>query len=139
MAKPKLTRGFVKEACELKRKGLSNKDICAALHITETAFYGWIQTETSEGEKLRKTELQLALIEGLKDAEADFKASILENIVQHSKDTWQAGAWLLERKYPAEYGRVDRLQAEVQQKTDAKVQVEHFFSYSDETDGVEDE
>lgn len=132
MGKPKLTRDLVRKACELKRKGLSNQDICNALHVTTTAFYGWIQTEKSDGTKLQKTELQLALIDGLKEAETDFKQSLIAKVVKHAGDQWQAAAWMLERKYPQEFGKVDRLQAEVQQKTEAKVQVTHFFDYGED-------
>lgn len=56
------------------------------------------------------TELHDKLVESLKKAEAQFKAVHVNNIIQAGKEKrhWQASAWLLERKYPKEYGKIDR-------------------------------
>lgn len=122
---PKLTKELVRRAIELKGNGLSNQDICTACDISEAAFYRWQQQ--------CKTPLQRELVEGLKRAEADYKNALLENIKrQGAERDWKAHAWLLERKYPAEFGRVDRVQAEVNQTTAATVQVVHCFDYGDE-------
>ena len=127
---PKLTKELVRRAIELKGNGLSNQDICTACDISETAFYRWQQE--------CKTPLQRELVEGLKRAEADYKNALLENIKkQGAEKDWKAHAWLLERKYPAEFGRVDRLQAEVNQTTAATVEVVHYFDYGDDSEGNE--
>lgn len=132
-ARSKLTREAVKRAIELKGNGLSNRDICTALDINPATFYRW-------QEDGGKTDLQRELCNGLKKAEADFKNALLENIKKQGKEKdWKAHAWLLERKYPAEFGRVDRLQAEVNQTTAATVEVVHYFDYGDDTEGNEGE
>ena len=111
MGKPKLTEELVKRAVELKSHGMSNQDICTACGISETAFYRW-------QEQGGKTDLQRALVEGLKKAEAGYKDALLQGILERGKEKeWQALAWLLERKYPTEFGRVDRLQAELKAET----------------------
>lgn len=131
--KPKLTPELIEQAAQLKGEGLNNQDICAALGVSETAFYGWLQTEDSEGNPLRKKPLEIELAEALKNAEAGFKRSLLESIRQAGRDKdWKAHAWMLERLYPGEFGRVDRVQAEVKQQTMAAVAVTHYFDYGDD-------
>ena len=132
-AKSKLNQDVLARAVQLKKGGASNKDIAAAIGISESTFYAWANEP--------KTAMQLEFSEQLKKAEADYKIALLAVIAKASRERdWKAAAWLLERKYPQEYSRMDRLQAEVNQTTQAAVKVEHFFSYSEETDeeGSED-
>lgn len=134
MGKPrKLTRDLIKEAATLKGQGLNNQDICHVLRVNESTWYGWLQTETSTGEPVEKNRLEMELIDALKNAEADYKAALLLNIARQGEERdWKAHAWLLERKYPSEFGRVDRLQAEVKQQATATVAITHYFDYGDE-------
>lgn len=125
MGKPRLNKEGVKRAIQLKKGGANNVDIAAALGVSEQSFYKWIGDP--------KTPLQVELREGLKKAEADYKNALLAVIAKASRERdWKAAAWLLERKYPAEYARTDRIQAEVKQETEATVRVEHYFDYGDE-------
>lgn len=122
--KTKLTKDFIEQADKLKRKGTSNADICRALGIREQTLYNWLKDGGN-------TPNQKELFECLKKAEAEYKVSLREKIEKAGKKDWKALAWLLERLYPQEYGRVDRLQAEVQQSTTASVKVEHYFDYGE--------
>lgn len=99
----KLTEEMVRQAIRLKADGLSNGDIICALGIHESTFYRWI------GEP--KNKLQRELSEGLKKEEAEFKHTLLTTIRAAAlarNQYWTAAAWLLERKYPDEYGKADR-------------------------------
>lgn len=104
MAKPKCTQELIDKAAELKRHGLTNKDICQALCISETTFYRWLQKPTNR--------LHRALSESLKKAEADYKGELLKSIEETAtrakNPQWTAAAWLLERKYPDEYAQTTR-------------------------------
>ena len=123
--KQKLDRAALNRAVQLKKGGANNKDIAAAIGICEQTFYKWVNQP--------KTPLQSELSEQLKKAEADYKNALLAIIAKAGKEKdWRASAWLLERKYPAEYARTDRIQAEVQQNTQATVKCELFFDYGDE-------
>lgn len=100
---PKLTQELVDRAIALKRDGLSNGDIICALGIHESTFYRWIGDP--------KNKLQRELSEGLKQEEAAFKQTLLTTIRAAAlarNQYWTAAAWLLERKYPDEYGKADR-------------------------------
>jgi transposase len=104
MAKPKCTQELIEQAAEMKKRGLSNKDICQALCISETTFYRWLQKPTNK--------LHRALSESLKKAEAEYKGDLLESIMEtatrEKNPQWTAAAWLLERKYPDEYAQTTR-------------------------------
>lgn len=127
-AKDKCTAEAVKRAITLKKGGANNRDIAAALCIHESTFYEWIANP--------RTENQREFSEGLKKAEADYKNALLAIIMKDAKGKdWKAAAWLLERKYPEEYARTDRIQAQVKSEASAKVEVEYFFDYGGEDDG----
>lgn len=103
MPKPKLTEEMVEQALKLKADGLSNGDIICALGIAESTFYRWIGDP--------KNKLQRSLSEGLKKEEAQFKQTLLTTIRSAAlarNQYWTAAAWLLERKFPDEYGKAER-------------------------------
>lgn len=98
--KPKLTDELLAKICELKGEGLSNKDICCAVGIHEATLYRWLNKPTNR--------LHRALGDEFKKAEAAYKEQLLNTVrdAAFSKHQyWTAAAWLLERKYPEEYGR----------------------------------
>jgi hypothetical protein len=65
----------------------------------------------TKGEK-QSTGLYLDFLVAIKRAEAFAVAEAIESIRNASKDgTWTASAWLLERRYPEQFGR-QRLQSE---------------------------
>lgn len=139
MGRPKLTQELVDRAIALKRDGLSNGDIICALGIHESTFYRWIGDP--------KNKLQRELSEGLKKEEAAFKQTLLTTIRSAAlarNQYWTAAAWLLERKYPDEYGKADRRRedegAEAAPKivlgvTVQPVQEQLDFGENDGTDG----
>lgn len=74
-----------------------------ALGVHESTFYRWIGDP--------KNKLQRELSEGLNKEEAAFKQTLLTTIRAAAlarNQYWTAAAWLLERKYPDEYGKVER-------------------------------
>ena len=123
--KHKLDKDGVMRAVQLKKGGAANKDIAAALGVCPQTFSRWINQP--------KTENQRELCEELKRADAESKNALLAIIAKAAKETdWKAAAFLLERKYPAEYARQDRIQAQVEQTTQATVKCELFFDYGED-------
>lgn len=123
--KPKLTPELLERAVKLKKGGANNRDICAAVGIAESTFYAWLNEP--------KGKAQVEFSEAIKRAEADYKNALLAIIARDAQERdWKAAAWLLERKYPEEYSRRDRVQADVTTKAEATVQLVHFFDYGDE-------
>lgn len=115
--KPKLTEELAKEAIDLVGGGASNADVIAYLGVSESTFYSWIREP--------KNKAQTELAQGLKKAEAKRKLWHLGRIHQAAKNgDWKASAWYLERRYPNEYARTQRIQGEINtiQKPDALTQ-----------------
>lgn len=98
MPKPKCTPDLIRRAVKLKKGGANNVDIAKAVGISESTFYRWVSTPTSDNQR--------ELSESLKKAEADYKNALQGIIAKAAQERdWKAAAWLLERKYPDEYGR----------------------------------
>lgn len=116
MPRPKLTKQYISEAVKMKKAGVNDKDIAAYIGVAPQTFSTWINHPKSSNQR--------ELAEGLKKCESEYKAALLTIIYNNAVEkNWQAAAWLLERKYPQEYARQDRIQAEA--KVEAAPQ--YFF------------
>lgn len=97
--------------------------ICDALGVGATyehaAAFGGIAYETLN--EWRKSKPQFS--EALKDAEGRAAVALLAKIQKAAgQGTWQAAAWILERRYPQLYGRtVQTVEATVTATVDATV------------------
>lgn len=91
---------MVEEIIAMKRRGMANSDIIAAIGVHESTFYRWLARSRGK--------MQRELCEQYKKGETEYKAELLEAVrtasAARNKD-WTAAAWLLERKYPEEYSR----------------------------------
>lgn len=110
MRKAKLTQELLERMVTLKRDGLTDKDICAAVGIDQSTLYRWLRE--------CDTRLKRALNAQLKKADSEYKEELLNCIrdaARAKNSFWTAAAWLLERKYPDEYsqGRIDKKDSEV--------------------------
>ena len=113
--KPKLTTELIAEFCKWISDGLSVKDTCDIVGVSQTTFYRW-QTEAETGFKDGKEErgvavnikLKKQLCEDIKKAYSKYKAVHIARINEASKNEWQASAWMLERKFPDEFAKPDK-------------------------------
>lgn len=106
---------MVEQAVALKRDGLCDADIIDALGVHKSTFYRWLANPD--------TKVKRALCDQLKKAEAEYKRQLLTTIRSAALEKtqhWTAAAWLLERKYPQEFGRPDRRPEE---RSEAPVQL----------------
>lgn len=95
--KEKLTKDGIKTALRLCRAGLPDCQIAAVLGVSKETYSRWINHP--------KTENQNQLRQQLKKADAEREAALVTRIMRASDDTWQAAAWLLERRYPDRYAK----------------------------------
>ena len=114
--KTKITEDLIKIICELKGKGMSNKDICMAVGIHEATLYRWLNKPSAR--------LHRVLSEEFKKAEARYKQELLDTIrgaALAKRQYWTAAAWLLERKYPDEFGRPETRKTAVESEDAPKI------------------
>lgn len=110
MPKARCTTEAIQTAVELKKRGAADKDIAAALLVRPETFSRWINHPVTDNQRQLSQELQ--------KVEAAYKASLLTGIYNAGVNgSWQAFAWILERKYPDEYARRERstVEANVEQ------------------------
>lgn len=96
----KLTQDGIRTAIKYCRAGLPDCQIAAILGVTRETYSRWVNHP--------KTENQRQLAHALKKADAEREANLVSRIMRASDDTWQAAAWLLERRYPERYARPTR-------------------------------
>lgn len=86
----------------------------AALHagISVATFYRWMKEgEAAEAEEIPASESRAREIrEAVQNAEASGELHLLAIIKEQAPKSWQAAAWILERKYPNKWGRFDRVE-----------------------------
>ena len=126
----KLTAKLIADLAKHVSNGLANKDAIRLVGISEPTFYRWLR-EAADEEQAKP--LHLELVDALDKASAAFKAANLgiiraaateptvetqEHVIEHKDGTqtkevrrttrpptWQPAAWLLERRFPGEFGR----------------------------------
>jgi uncharacterized protein YdiU (UPF0061 family) len=55
-------------------------------------------------------------VAAIEKARAEAQANMVKVIVKAAPRNWQAAAWWLERRYPSEWGKVDRLELTLRQE-----------------------
>lgn len=127
-----LTSELQKRICENLMLGLSQQDAVTLAGVSESAFYEWLQRGRNEAERLRRSArakprareaVFVEFAEAVKKAVAQSKRVLLGRIVDAGKTTWQADAWLLERRYPREFGQRVIVAQEVQRELEAALDV----------------
>lgn len=100
----KLTKELTDIICENIELGLSYNLTCQAAGISFQSFNEWMKA----GEAGKDTKYS-EFYNRVRIAEANCAAENLKRIREAAKQTWQASAWLLERRYPGDYGRKDSM------------------------------
>lgn len=120
MARSKLTEELCDKICKDIQQGGTLK--YAAMHngITEQTFYNWMK----RGEESKtQTGKFFEFFESVKRAQEDGKTRLISKIEMHGERNWQALAWLLERMYPDEFGRTQRVDMRADVKSENKTTV----------------
>lgn len=108
------------------RLGLNKKDAAALAGLDSFTLNNYLRQghqDITEGNTTRYSQFCTEL----RKAEAEFKASATAALVTaaQSPQRWQAAAWLLERRFPDEYGRQV---VEVSGRDGGPLQVEHHHT-----------
>ena len=105
MAKLKLTPQLQKQIGDNITLGMPLKFAAEAAGITEVTFYNWLK----RGEAESKGQF-FEFAEHIKACKAKAVQLHLKLITKAATDgSWQASAWILERRYPEEFGRREKI------------------------------
>lgn len=100
----KLTPAVQLSICASIKAGLGDGDSAIRAGVAPSTLCEW-KARGEHGEEPFK-----AFLEAVTEAEVQFKEHHIQLIARHAKKTWNASAWLLERKFPQEFGQRQRVE-----------------------------
>ena len=111
---PLLTPALITIVVLSIEEGLSYKDAANIASVNERTFYYWLargrKLDTNNVEQMSEYEqLCLQFFHGVQKAVPQQKQNLIQKIMKAADRNWQAAAWMLERKYPDEFGRRARV------------------------------
>ena len=142
----KLTKERIDILAAALRKGVIIKHACIGAGICEKTYHNW-QNEASDkeldpldpeealGKNPNRDDVLRYFVRETSRALNDYSSELLEKI--HNADSWQAAAWILERRFPEEFGRRSAAQR-VDTKEDAQTETETTEQTQSETGKPED-
>ena len=134
MAKTKLNPTIKKQIGDNITLGMPLKFAAEAAGISEVTFYNWM----NRGESESKGQFY-EFAEHVKACKAKAVQLHLKLITKAATDgSWQASAWILERRYPEEFGRKDRLELDANMKHSGEVNL-HTLSDEDLMDIIKND
>ena len=106
----------LKAITTMLRAGAYVDDACQSVGISDRTFYNWANRGRVQEERIEAgleiepdEEPFLQFLRSIREADAEGIIGHLMNIDNAAKNgTWQASAWILERKQPKKWGRYDR-------------------------------
>ncbi len=101
----KLTKETLEELLNYIRLGMPIESACGLAGIARSTYYNWKDKATpDEDGKLPPGSAEFVdFLDTLKKVEDEAKARLLERI-NAKTNPWQASAWILERRWPKEFG-----------------------------------
>lgn len=109
-----LTPELQRAICDNITAGLNQQDAAELAGVPPSTFYYWLKRGELEQNRLAQAPRAkprpketpfLEFLESVKKAQIDFKLTQVKNVEQAAPQHWQASAWLLERRFPKEYGQ----------------------------------
>jgi len=98
------------------REGMPVNQACGLCEISRTIYYEWLKKGEAGEDGF------IDIVNTIKKARAEFVQERLKNIKKHANSQWQADAWLLERTYPDDFAKLDKLaMTDPSGKTEARI------------------
>lgn len=130
---------LVERFLEAIRDGNYYEAACNYAGIDYKTFRNWMNRGEAAAELDKKPKSEkpfFQFFQEVKKAEAEAEALIVSMWRRQIPQDWKAAATFLERRYPDRWGRVDRLNAQIQQSGNVGLNI--TVNYGDE-EGAEDE
>ncbi len=107
MGRPtRLTKAVREKIIKGIRLGLTYDRAAQLAGIHKSTFYMWKRKGLQ-----KKAPLYIKFIDELKKAEVEGEAAAISHIVKAAQEgTWTAAAWLLERRFPDRWARIQKLE-----------------------------
>ena len=122
----KLTLAVQEVICEAMDSGATLETAARAASIGARTLDAWLQYGRKELQENPNAEGPCAgFVRAVTIANAECEIGLLTIIQDEAPKTWQAAAWLLERKYPKRYARVDRLRVSGDEINEKPVTIEN--------------
>lgn len=109
-----LTPELQQAICANITAGLNQQDAAELAGVPLTTFYNWLRRGELEQNRLAQSPrtkprpretVFLEFWKSVKKAQIAFKQTHVKNIEQAAPQHWQCSAWLLERRFPKEFGQ----------------------------------
>jgi transposase len=114
-----LTEDLIRQACEILSMGNYIKTTCQYLGIDQATWYGWLADAELVLKRLEldpeclvteQEQLKIEFLMSIQKATASSQIRNLSNVQQAADRSWQASAWILERRWPEMFSLVQRVQ-----------------------------
>lgn len=119
MRKTKLNNKIKDLIIESIKEGNTNEISAKLAGISQATFYNWM----AKGREAEKG-IYRNFVEEVEMAEAFAMAGAVKNIKRAGEEDWRASAWYLERRDPANWGRKERLSADINHSGNIKTEHE---------------
>lgn len=93
---------IVEQLCNAREHGLNITDCANLCNISRQTLHDWLD----KGKKAKSGKYK-KFYERFQKANTKFKFYHLDKITKN--DSWQASAWILERTFPEEFGKKDKV------------------------------
>jgi len=121
LAELKLNKELIEKAHRLISEGHYAVVVCTYLGIHESTFYDWLK-KAKEHIEAGKNSIYTEFSKSIQEAEAKAEMRHLQNIAKSANDgTWQASAWLLERKHKNRWSNKQEIQLSGDEEKPLKV------------------
>lgn len=91
--------------CDQIRSGMPIKMACATSGVGYTTLRTWCADEERNGE----ASTYAGTVMAIEQAKAESVSTLLASIHKAARDDWKAAAWILERRFPEDFAKVQRL------------------------------
>ena len=110
----KLSDDVIEAVADAIRSGASIDTAARFSGLHRATYHRWMQegrdAMRGDGPVPEALAMQVKFVEAMEVALAEFKVKLTGEIYAHGKENWTALAWLLERRFPDEFGRRARLE-----------------------------